>query len=233
MFDLERYQKEVIRCTKCPRLREHCRRIATQKRKAFLNQIYWGKPVPPFGDPNAELFILGLAPGAHGANRTGRQFTGDRSGEWLYRALHKTGFANQAMSSSIEDGLQLKNTMISCAVKCAPPDNKPTTQELKTCIKNYASREIYYFSHARVYVALGQIAWKTLWNLLKPSTKVEKFSHGKEIEIPDTDYSQRTRYLIASYHPSQQNTFTKTLTEPMFDAVFSRARTLLSITDSK
>lgn len=209
--------QQVISCNRCPRLRKYCQSVAEVKRRAFQNETYWGKPVPGFGDPAAKLMIVGLAPAAHGANRTGRLFTGDRSGEWLYRALHKAGFANQPTSAHREDGLQLKDAYISCVVRCAPPDNKPLPEEQSQCSK-FLEQETRIFSQTRVWIALGQIAYQGLWPYLKTQIRRPKFGHGVEIQLNDT------QWLILSYHPSQQNTFTGRLTEPMFDAVFSKAR---------
>jgi uracil-DNA glycosylase family 4 len=189
-----------------------------------MDDHYWGKPITGFGDPNAELMIIGLAPAAHGANRTGRIFTGDRSGEWLYRALYKSGFANQAESTSRDDGLKLKNCYISCVVKCAPPGNKPSPTEIARCSK-YLEREIEFMPQIKVFLALGGIALHGIWPFLQPSAsskvKKPKFAHGGLLEFAPG------KHLLTSYHPSQQNTFTGRLTEPMFDAVFAKAREIL------
>jgi uracil-DNA glycosylase family 4 len=219
--NLSTLQQTIISCNKCPRLRKHCQEVSQIKRKAYQNQIYWGKPIPGFGDPHARLFIVGLAPGAHGANRTGRVLTGDRSGDWLYRALHKAGFANQAESTHAQDGLELNDAYVSCVVKCAPPDNKPDLVEQKMCTP-YLNQELRLLPTSRVWIALGQIALQGLWPLLEPSATRPPFKHGVEIPL------SHNRWLLLSYHPSQQNTFTKRLTEPMFDSIFSRARELLS-----
>lgn len=214
-------QKEIAACTKCSRLIPYCQEIAREKRKAFLTETYWGKPVPSFGNLSAELVIVGLAPAAHGANRTGRMFTGDRSGEWLYRALHRAGFASQPTSTHRDDSLRLINTYITAVVKCAPPDNKPTLQEITTC-SEFLKREILLLKKAKVYIALGQIAFNGVWPLIeKEKKKKPKFAHGTVIELS----SGKT--LILSYHPSQQNTFTGRLTEPMFDFIFNEARSRL------
>ena len=207
-------------CQACPRLRQHCLHMATVKRKSYQEEEYWGKPITGFGDPNARLFIVGLAPAAHGANRTGRIFTGDRSGEWLFRAMHRAGFANQPESLHREDSLRLKDAYISCVVKCAPPDNKPQPDEIKRC-GAFLMEEIHSMPQTRVFMALGQIALQGLWSLIAPKAPRPKFGHGVVADLPDG------RKLILSYHPSQQNTFTGRLTEPMFDSVFDHARRLL------
>jgi uracil-DNA glycosylase family 4 len=191
--------------------------IARVKRKAYQDQEYWGRPIPGFGDPQARLVIVGLAPGAHGANRTGRIFTGDRSGEWLYRALHKAGFSNQPVSQSPADGLELRDAYITCAVKCAPPDNRPNLEEIQSCCR-YLIREFEIFHGRRVWIALGAIAMNSLWSVFGMKEKRPKFAHGQSIDLGSGGL------LLLSYHPSQQNTFTGRLTEPMFDAVFSAAR---------
>jgi len=211
--------KSIIRCKQCPRLIEHCKKISKEKRKAYLGETYWGRPVPGFGSTQAKLLVVGLAPAAHGANRTGRMFTGDRSGEWLYRALKKAGFSNQANSTSRDDGLQLIDTYITAVVHCAPPDNKPTTEELKRCSK-YLEQEIQATKNTIVIVALGQIAYNYVWKILNPKLKKPKFSHG-------VTYQWKRHHVIASYHPSQQNTFTGKLTETAFDVVFRLAKQYL------
>ena len=220
--DLGSISQAIIDCDRCPRLRAHCRRVAEEKRKAFQSEEYWGGPVPGFGDIKSRFVIVGLAPAAHGANRTGRIFTGDRSGEWLYRALHKQGFANQPESHHRDDGLELRDTWVTCAVHCAPPDNKPLPEEFSACAPHLAAELNALSETSRVFLALGGLALKSLWPHLVPATKkAPKFQHGSEIRLPDG------RTLLLSYHPSQQNTFTGRLTEPMFDAVFQRARALL------
>jgi uracil-DNA glycosylase family 4 len=215
--------KSIIACNRCKRLRDHCSQVALEKRRAYREQTYWGRPVPGFGDPQAELVLIGLAPAAHGANRTGRMFTGDQSGLWLYRALHRAGFANQATSQSRSDGLRLINTYVTAALKCAPPQNKPTAQELHTCAP-YLKQELQALVNARVYVALGQIAHQAAWSALAATKTTIRFGHLIETKL------NSTQTLLCSYHPSQQNTFTGRLTEPMLDSVFERARSLLRST---
>ena len=198
--------------------------MAEEKRRAFRNWDYWGQPVPNFGDARAGLLIVGLAPAAHGANRTGRMFTGDRSGDWLYRALHKSGFANQATATDRRDGLQLIQSAITAVCHCAPPDNKPAREELVNC-RQWLTQSVDVVS-PRVFLALGQIAWKATTDLLVERGWLEgrrpKFGHAAQLELT------HDRWLLGSYHPSQQNTFTGRLTEPMFDAVFATARELLN-----
>lgn len=220
---VSRLRADVTACERCPRLRSYCSQIAREKRKAFRDESYWGRPVPDFGADRAELLIVGLAPAAHGANRTGRMFTGDRSGEWLYRALYRAGFSTSPESTSTNDGLELLRCAVTAAAHCAPPDNKPRPEEILNC-SSYLARS-FDLHRPRVILALGSIAWVAVvdhlrergrWTQARP-----KFSHAAEVEV-----DRRTR-LIGSYHPSQQNTFTGRLTEPMFDAVFDRARLIL------
>ena len=216
-------QQEVIGCRRCPRLIAHCREVASVKRRAYRDWEYWGKPVPSFGDPAAQLLIVGLAPAAHGANRTGRMFTGDRSGEFLYRALHQTGFASQASSLARDDGLELHNAYITAAARCAPPGNRPSPVEIRTCCRHLA-RELELLPNLRVLVALGRIAFDAYLALLRDrgsivSRAAFRFGHNRE---------QRTGVgqplLISSYHPSQQNTSTGRLTRKMLRDVFLRAK---------
>ncbi|MFK7768846.1 MAG: uracil-DNA glycosylase [Mariniblastus sp.] len=220
-----RLSREVKNCELCPRLITHCQTVAIEKRKAYRDEKYWGKPVPDFGGPNVSLLVVGLAPGAHGANRTGRMFTGDRSGEWLYRAMHKFGFANQAESSSRSDGLELIDAAITNICRCAPPDNKPNREELNHC-QPYFSRTLELCDPI-VVLALGSLAWRGTIDLLvqhdwldapKP---IPKFAHGGSVKL------KNHRWLIGSYHPSQQNTFTGRLTKPMFDSVFRKSKKLI------
>jgi uracil-DNA glycosylase family 4 len=216
----DRLNRRIVACEACPRLRGYCEEVARTRRRAFAAEEYWGRPVPNFGDPQARLLIVGLAPAAHGANRTGRMFTGDRSGEWLYRALHEAGFANQATSISSEDGLELIGCAITAACHCAPPENKPTGEELATC--SQWLRQTMDLVPARVYLALGQIAWSVLVAELRrrgwQSGRVPKFGHHAVVALAEE------RWLLGSYHPSQQNTFTGKLTRQMLADVLATAR---------
>ena len=209
---------EIVACERCPRLREHCRNIAQVKRRAYLDWEYWGLPVPSFGDPNARVLVIGLAPGAHGSNRTGRMFTGDRSGDFLYRALYETGFASQASSVSRQDGLVLRDVYIAAAARCAPPGNKPSPEELRNC-RPFLEREIGALKNLRVVVALGGVAFRSYLGILQ-----QRFPFGHGLEYTT---SPGAPLLIGSYHPSQQNTSTGRLTAPMLRDVFERARRAL------
>lgn len=224
MTQWESLNRRIVACDNCPRLRDYCRRVATQKRRAYAHATYWGKPVANFGDAQARLLIVGLAPGAHGANRTGRMFTGDRSGDWLYRALHKAGFANQPQATHRGDSLRLFDCAITAVCHCAPPDNKPTTEEVASC-RVWLTKTIDLL-RVRVFLALGQLAWSATLQHLSQRGDWEgrrpKFSHGARIAL------RGGRWLLASYHPSQQNTFTGRLTEEMLDDVFRAARQLLT-----
>ena len=214
----------VVVCEKCPRLREYCAGVAHDKRRAFRDEVYWGKPLPGFGDPDAPVLIVGLAPAAHGGNRTGRMFTGDRSGDFLYAALHRAGWANQPTSIDRADGLTLNEAYITAAGRCAPPDNKPTPAELANC-RPYLIEELRLLKNVRAIVALGQIAFDSVLAAL-PEVGVAIFrprpTFGHNLAYRLQHYT-----LIASYHPSQRNTSTKLLTPKMFDAVFERARLAL------
>ena len=211
---------DIAQCRACPRLVEWRENIATEKRAAFRDEEYWGRGVPGFGDPKAQLFVLGLAPAAHGANRTGRMFTGDRSGDWLYRALHRAGFANQLTSEHRDDGLTLSNAWVGSAVRCAPPDNKPTPEERKTC-QSFLARELSLLTNVRVVVCLGSFAYEAFAREIQLRPR-PKFAHGVEVKHEGLS-------IVCSFHPSQQNTFTGKLTENMFDDVFSRAREICAL----
>jgi uracil-DNA glycosylase family 4 len=218
-------QNTISDCTLCPRLTSYCREVAKEKVKRFKDWEYWGRPIPGFGDPQAQLYVLGLAPAAHGGNRTGRVFTGDRSGDWLYEALYAFGFSNQPESIHLEDGLRLQNCFVAAAVRCAPPANKPTKEEFETC-RSFVVQELGLLRHIQVVVALGKIAFDEYLRTCQ--------SMGKALPSPRPKFSHRAEYrlpwhvtLLASYHPSQQNTFTGTLTRPMFHSVFRRAKNLI------
>jgi uracil-DNA glycosylase len=217
VIGLDELELSITRCRKCPRLVAWREQIALEKRAAFRDWDYWGRPVPGFGDPSAGVYILGLAPAAHGGNRTGRVFTGDRSGDWLFGSLYRTGFANQPTSTTADDGLELTGLFVAAAVRCAPPANKPLPSERDNCLP-YAAAEIGFLTNLKVIVCLGSFAWDAAARLLQLRPK-PKFGHGAE-------HTADGITLLGCYHPSQQNTFTGKLTEPMLDAVFSRAREL-------
>lgn len=228
MRNLRTLNVAITECTACPRLVAYRRKIAETKRRQFQDWTYWGRPVPGFGDPKARLYVLGLAPAAHGGNRTGRVFTGDRSGDWLYEALYRYGFANQPSSTRRNDGLALTDCYVGATVRCAPPDNKPTPEEFERC-RPFLRDELRLLTRLCVVVALGKVAFdhylKTcrLEGLPSPSP-APKFGHGAAYRLP------WGVTLLGSYHPSQQNTFTGKLTRPMFHAVFARARLELNRT---
>ncbi len=218
---LVRLHAELVVCTRCPRLVEYRERIACEKRRAYRDCEYWGKPVPGFGDPAARVLVLGLAPGAHGSNRTGRPFTGDASGKFMFPVLYETGFANQPNATDRQDGLKLKDLYITAAVRCAPPDNKPLPQELTNCA-NYLDRELTGLGNVKVVVALGRIGFDAYLNYLKRRDQLGRrkayvFQHGAKYKMADG------KTLLASYHPSNQNTQTGKLTRPMFVAIFKEA----------
>jgi uracil-DNA glycosylase family 4 len=210
-------EEEVVACRACPRLVAWREQVAADRRAAFRDEHYWGRPVPGFGDPAARIVLVGLAPAAHGANRTGRMFTGDRSGDFLFAALHRTGFANQPTSERRGDGLALTDVWITAPVRCAPPANKPTPDERDRCLP-YMERELELLQ-PRVYVTLGAFGYQALCGILGVRPR-PRFAHGVEVAVPGGGW------ILGSYHVSQQNTFTGTLTEPMFDAVLERARDL-------
>jgi len=219
---LEILNQEITSCARCPRLRRHSAEVAQLKRRAYRGETYWGLPVPSFGDPAARVLILGLAPGAHGSNRTGRMFTGDRSGEMLYKVLHQTGFASQPASVSREDGLRLQGVYITAAAHCAPPGNKPTPEELRNC-RPYLERELELLRNLKVVVALGKIAFDVYLDVLKSGGAIGSraaFVFGHNLEYRPAPGQP---VLISSYHPSQQNTSTGKLTEEMLTDVFRRA----------
>ncbi len=220
---LDALTREITHCRACPRLVDWRERVAREKRAAFRGEEYWGRPVPGFGDPAARLLLVGLAPAAHGGNRTGRVFTGDRSGDWLFASLHRTGYANQPTSLRADDGLRLRDAYVAAAVRCAPPANRPTPEERDRCLP-YLGRELGLLDQVRVIVALGGFAYDALWRTLHltgvdlPAPR-PRFGHAVEVATPRAT-------ILCCYHPSQQNTFTGKLTEDMLDAVFRRAREL-------
>ena len=226
---LDSLNQKVIGCTLCPRLVEYRQEISRKKRRMYINQDYWGLPLPSYGDPEATILIIGLAPAAHGGNRTGRMFTGDRSGDWLFETLYKFGFANSPKSIHRDDGLILKQAYITATIRCAPPDNKPLQQERINCLP-YLLSEIETLKSVRVVVALGRVAFDSYltarreMGLYLPKPK-PRFSHGATYNLPDGIF------LVASYHPSQQNTQTRKLTRHMFDGVFSTVRYLVDVND--
>ena len=246
--DLVRLAALVSDCRACPRLVAWREQVARTKRASYAGESYWGRPVPGFGDPTARLLVLGLAPAAHGGNRTGRIFTGDRSGDWLFGALHRLGYANQPTSVAMDDGLALTGAWVTAGVRCAPPDNKPTPEERDRCVTTWLVPEVALLANLRVVVALGQFAWEVAWRQLGSGPR-PRFGHGAEASLarragdgprgggrggdgrasdgPDgPDRSDGPAWLLASYHVSQQNTFTGKLTEAMLDAVLARARQL-------
>jgi len=216
---LAAHNDQIAVCRACPRLVAWREDVARDKRRMYADWEYWGKPVPGFGDPGARLLVVGLAPAAHGGNRTGRIFTGDRSGDWLYGAMYRAGFANQPTSVHRDDGLELMDAYVCAVVRCAPPDNKPTPVERDTCVP-YLARDFELLTNVQVVIALGGFAADAVGKLAGLSKRV-KLGHGAESKLPDG------KTLLCSYHPSQQNTFTGRLTQPMFDSVFNRANELI------
>jgi uracil-DNA glycosylase len=218
-MDLDTLNAKIVKCHKCPRLVEWREEVARAKRKAFQSSDYWGKPVPGFGDRKARLLVVGLAPGAHGSNRTGRQFTGDGSGEFLFPALYRAGFASQPKATSREDGLRLYDMYITASLRCAPPGNKPTIQELHNC-QPYLEQELELLK-PKVIVCLGRIAFERILRIYARRDPDLRFGHGLSYEL------DRGVWVISSYHPSQQNTFTGKLTVKMFDEIWAKARKLM------
>jgi len=219
MNQLETVRNEIIACRKCPRLVEWREEVARVKRKAYLDQEYWGKPVPGFGDPKARIVVVGLAPGAHGSNRTGRNFTGDASGGFLYPALYRAGFANQPSALSRDDGLALNDLYLTASARCAPPANKPSPEELNNC-QPYLERELEILK-PQVIVCLGRIAFERILKIYSIRNSAWKFGHGALFQM------EHGTWLLCSYHPSQQNTLTGKLTVKMFDEIWAKARALV------
>ncbi len=219
MKSLDSLNKEIVACRKCPRLVEWREEVARVKRRAYQNQEYWGKPVPGFGDPKARVLVVGLAPGAHGSNRTGRQFTGDASGGFLFPALYRAGFANQPSAESRSDGLLLKDMYITASGRCAPPANKPSPEELNNC-QPYLERELEII-RPKVIVCLGRIAFERVLRIYSVRTPARKFGHGAAYRL------ENGTWVLCSYHPSQQNTLTGKLTVEMFDDIWKKAKKLL------
>lgn len=224
------HEREVVACGRCPRLRAWCEEVARVKRRAFRDETYWGKPVPAWGDREARLLIVGLAPAAHGANRTGRMFTGDGSGDWLYAALHRAGFASQPSSRNRDDALSLRDAFVTASARCAPPDNRPTPEELAAC-STYLDREFELLTRVEVVLALGAIAWESVLRRAARLAAVPaprpKFGHLARAAVV-VRRAATPVVLLGSYHPSRQNTQTGRLTLPMWDDVFREARELLS-----
>lgn len=226
---LAKLSDEIFSCTRCPRLIAHCRQIAQKKKREFASWDYWGKPLPGIGDPMARLLIIGLAPAAHGGNRTGRMFTGDSSADWLMEALHHYGFSNQPTSDHINDGLELRQVFITASARCAPPANRPTAEEMRNC-QPFLERELELLTRVHVVMVLGQIAFDRYWRILREQRQLQdhllkskpKFAHGALYDLgPDLPN------LLVSYHPSRQNTQTGRLTKEMFHSVFAKARELV------
>ncbi len=248
MAHLADLHRVIVTCERCPRLRQYCQRIAREKKRAHRDDVYWGRPVPGFGDPNARLLLVGLAPAAHGANRTGRVFTGDGSGDFLMSALHRTGFANINTSQRVDDGLKLTDAYILSAVRCAPPDNKPLPEEITRCL-DHLEVELTHLPRVRVVVALGKIGFDAWLQLLKRGGVTRsprpQFGHGEVVTFDDSadarrggpsafaeasaDKSGPLPALIGCYHPSRQNTNTGKLTAPMMESVFRKAKKLIEV----
>lgn len=214
--NLKKLNQKIIKCQRCPRLSTYIRQVAEHKTRRFSDQEYWGKPLPSFGDPKAQILIVGLAPAAHGGNRTGRMFTGDSSGDWVAKVLFDNGLATQSTSQSLDDGFSLINCYITASLRCAPPDNKPTRQEMQNC-SCYLEKEIEYLQNVRVIVCLGRIAFEAICRIF--ALKKAKFSHGNVIELPDC-------FVLCSYHPSRQNTQTGRLQWGQWNRIFVKAKNL-------
>lgn len=227
-MSIERIERKVIACTRCPELRAYCAAIAREKKRAYADHEYWGKPVPAMGDPNARVVLVGLAPGAHGSNRTGRMFTGDASGNFLFPALYRAGFASQPIATDRNDGMQLRDCFITAAARCAPPQNKPTPQELRNCYP-YLLEEFDAMPQVQVMIGLGKIGFDAAAHMLRDRAfsfnEKPIFGHGALFTA--TDAAHRKIALLGTFHPSQQNTNTGKLTVPMFDAIFKKAKNLL------
>lgn len=226
MMDWDQLHTDVISCRQCPRLVEWREKVAVEKRRAFLDQTYWGKPVPGFGDYNARILILGLAPGAHGSNRTGRMFTGDASGDFLFPALFKAGFASQSEALDRQDSLTLRDIYITAVCRCAPPGNKPKLEEQKNCI-GFVEREMDLLPNLQGIVALGGIAFQNAYDLLKTKYQIERKSRPKFSHNAIFQWSQSPIWILSSYHPSRQNTQTGRLTSDMFVAIWDRLHLIL------
>lgn len=224
MTELEKLNNEIVACRKCPRLVAWREEVTRVKRKAYQDQEYWGKPVPGFGDPEARVLVVGLAPGAHGSNRTGRNFTGDASGNFLYPALYRAGFANQPTAVSRDDGLILKDLYIAASARCAPPDNKPTPEELNNC-QPYLERDLEILK-PKVIVCLGRVAFERILKIYGIRNPHFKFGHGAHYKL-NTNSLNTAHWLLCSYHPSQQNTSTGKLTAKMFDEIWTKAKELV------
>jgi len=225
-LSIEQIERRVVRCRRCPRLRAYAAQVARERKRAHIDCEYWGKPVPAFGDPRARVMLVGLAPGAHGSNRTGRPFTGDASGNFLYPALYRAGFASQPEAIARDDGLELRDCLITAAARCAPPQNKPAPKELRNCFP-YLLEEFDALPRLRVMVGLGAIGFAAILKVLRErgfAFDTVPFSHGAELRATN---GKRAIAAIASYHPSRQNTNTGKLTVPMFDAIFRRANDVL------
>lgn len=232
--DLKAIERRVVACRRCPELRAYCACVAREKRRAYRDQTYWGKPVPAFGDPKARAMLVGLAPGAHGSNRTGRPFTGDASGDFLYPALHRSGFASQPSATHRGDGVRLHDCIITAAMRCAPPKNKPTPGQLNNCLRHLLA-EFDALPRLRVVVALGSVGFDAVLRMLRErgftlEPQRPRFAHGAQAAARR---GQRTIHLLASYHPSRQNTNTGKLTQPMFDEIFTRVKELLQTSFSE